>query len=65
MTYLCIGVVDGLDLEVISHWKRSDVMFGILRINTVTGEVKMENDNSKKFLLGGRTLSSHLVAVTY
>ena len=36
-------------------------MFGILRINTVTGEVKREKDNSKHFLLGGRTLSSHLV----
>ncbi|MCP4338757.1 MAG: aldehyde ferredoxin oxidoreductase [Desulfobulbaceae bacterium] len=36
-------------------------MFGILRINTATGEVKREKDNSKHFLLGGRTLSSHLV----
>lgn len=37
-------------------------MFSILRINTVTGEVKKENATSKQFLLGGRTLSSHLVS---
>lgn len=37
-------------------------MFGILRISTVTGEAKRENQNSKHFLLGGRTLSSHLVS---
>ena len=37
-------------------------MFGVLRINTVTGEVKRENDNSRHSLLGGRTLSSHLVS---
>lgn len=37
-------------------------MFDILRINTVTGEVKRENKNSREFLLGGRTLSSFLVS---
>ncbi|NOR24819.1 MAG: hypothetical protein GQ542_10590 [Desulforhopalus sp.] len=37
-------------------------MFGVLRINTVTGEVKREKDNSRHSLLGGRTLSSHLVS---
>ena len=37
-------------------------MFGVLRINTVTGEVKKENETSKYYLLGGRTLSSHLVS---
>ncbi len=37
-------------------------MFNVLRINTVTGEVKRENGNSKQFLLGGRTLSSQLVS---
>jgi aldehyde:ferredoxin oxidoreductase len=37
-------------------------MFTMLRINTATGEVKRENATSKQFLLGGRTLSSHLVS---
>ena len=37
-------------------------MFGILRINTVTGEAKKESASSKEFLLGGRTLSSYLVS---
>ena len=36
-------------------------MFSILRINTATGEVNRENHSSKEYLLGGRTLSSHLV----
>ena len=37
-------------------------MFKLLRINTVTGEVKNESYDSKEFLLGGRTLSSFLVS---
>lgn len=37
-------------------------MLSTLRINTVTGETKKETDDSGKFLLGGRTLSSHLVS---
>ena len=37
-------------------------MFGMLRINTATGEVKKEKLDSQKALLGGRTLSSHLVS---
>ncbi len=37
-------------------------MFLTLRINTVTGESVKERENSKEFLLGGRTLSSYLVS---
>ncbi|GAB6191454.1 aldehyde ferredoxin oxidoreductase C-terminal domain-containing protein [Desulfocastanea catecholica] len=37
-------------------------MFSMLRINTATGTTKMETCDSKEFLLGGRTLSSHLVS---
>ena len=37
-------------------------MFSILRINTATGEVKRESHSSREYLLGGRTLSSHLVS---
>ena len=37
-------------------------MFSMIRINTATGEFKKEDQNSREFLLGGRTLSSHLVS---
>ncbi len=37
-------------------------MFSMLRINTATCTTKMETFDSKEFLLGGRTLSSHLVS---
>ncbi|SDP58686.1 aldehyde ferredoxin oxidoreductase C-terminal domain-containing protein [Desulforhopalus singaporensis] len=37
-------------------------MFDILRINTVTEQVERTTENSKRFLLGGRTLSSYLVS---
>jgi len=37
-------------------------MFSILRINTATGEIKREQQNTKEYLLGGRTLSSRLVS---
>jgi len=36
-------------------------MFSMLRINTVTGESRKEDYNTKEYLLGGRTLSSRLV----
>ncbi len=37
-------------------------MFSILRINTATGATKTESFNSLEFMLGARTLSSHLVS---
>jgi aldehyde:ferredoxin oxidoreductase len=37
-------------------------MFSILRINTASGEVQKESHSSREYLLGGRTLSSHLVS---
>lgn len=37
-------------------------MFSILRINTANGEVQRESHSSREYLLGGRTLSSHLVS---
>ncbi len=37
-------------------------MFAILRINTATGKIKKEAFDSTEYLLGGRTLSSHLVS---
>jgi aldehyde:ferredoxin oxidoreductase len=36
-------------------------MFSILRVNTATGETTKEEFDSIEYLLGGRTLSSHLV----
>jgi len=37
-------------------------MFALLRIDTVTGETRTEIHSGKEYLLGGRTLSSRLVA---
>ncbi len=37
-------------------------MFSLLRINTVTGKAEKEDHDSLEFVLGGRTLSSHLVS---
>lgn len=37
-------------------------MFSMLRINTASGAVKKESHSSREYLLGGRTLSSHLVS---
>lgn len=37
-------------------------MFTLLRIDTVTGKIDTENHSGKDYLLGGRTLSSRLVA---